>query len=106
MLLDIEETGEPATFKVAGELDISNADQLAAVLVPAAEGGGRVVLDCSELRFVDSSGIRVLIRAMDRLRGQGVLVLRSPTTPVRQVIQLMGLDTREELTLEDAESSP
>ena len=102
MLLDIQETDEPASFKVAGELDISNADQLAAVLIPAAEGGGRVMLDCSELAFVDSSGIRVFIRAMDRLRGRGVLVLRSPMPPVRQVVQLMGLDTREELALEDA----
>lgn len=100
MLLEIQETGQPRTFRLIGEMDISNAETLAAVLEKHAEGEGDITLDLSALTFIDSSGIRVLLRAMDRLDGRGRLVLISPTSSVRHVLALMGLEDRGPILIE------
>jgi anti-anti-sigma factor len=97
MLLDIVQTDQRRTFRLIGELDISNAETLAAILDREAQEQGDINLDMSELTFIDSSGIRVLLRAMDRLDGQGKLVLVAPTHPVRQILALMGLQDRDGL---------
>src|ERR671924_634621 len=88
MLLEILETERPRAFRLVGELDISNADSLGALLEREVRGDGDITLDLSELTFIDSSGIRVLLKAMNALQGRGTLVLLSPTTPVRQVLTL------------------
>lgn len=100
MLLEIREAGQRRTFRLIGEMDISNAETLAAVLEKKADGGGDITLDLSEMSFIDSSGIRVLIRVMDRLQGTGKLVLLSPTRSVRHVLSLMGLEDRGSIVIE------
>lgn len=97
VLLEIKETDQPRTFRLLGELDISNAETLEAVLDREVQHDGDVTLDLSELTFIDSSGIRVLLRAMDRLDGRGRLLLLSPTNSVHNVLSLMGLDDRDEI---------
>jgi anti-anti-sigma factor len=99
MLLDIVQTDRRRTFRLIGELDISNAETLAAVLDRESQERGDIKLDMSDLTFIDSSGIRVLLRAMDRLDGQGKLVLISPSNPVRQILSLMGLQDRDGLVV-------
>jgi anti-anti-sigma factor len=60
MLLDIRETDQPRAFRLIGELDISNADTLAALLDREVQWEGDITLDLSELTFIGSSGIRVI----------------------------------------------
>jgi anti-anti-sigma factor len=95
MLLEIHGTGRPRAFRLIGELDISNADTLRAVLDREIDREGDITLDLSELTFIDSSGIRVLLRTMDRLHGRGRLLLLSPTSSVQSILSLMGLDGRD-----------
>ncbi|HYT77982.1 MAG TPA: STAS domain-containing protein [Actinomycetota bacterium] len=97
MLLEIQETSQPRIFRLIGELDISNAETLAAVLDREVDEQGDISLELSELTFMDSSGIRVLLRAMDRLNGRGKIMLVSPTSSVRHVLSLMGLDDRDSI---------
>ena len=89
-MLNIVPLGEPGRFRLEGELDITNADELAEVVEEELKGGHRVFLDLSELRFMDSSGLRALIR-MSKV-GQEVgappLVLHSLSTPVRQLLSV------------------
>ena len=89
-MLSIVPMQEPGRFRVEGELDLSNADELADVVEGELKGGRRVFLDLSELRFMDSSGLRALIR-MSKL-GQEVgappLVLHSLSEPVRQLLAI------------------
>ena len=101
MLLDIRETDQPRTFRLIGELDISNADTLAALLDRQVQGEDDITLDLSELTFIDSSGIRVLLKAMDSMNGRGTLLLSSPTSAVRHVLSLMGLDEGDRIRVID-----
>ena len=101
MLLDIQQTGQPRAYRLIGELDISNADALSQVLDRDLDGPGDITLDLSELAFIDSSGIRVLLRAMNGLNGKGKLLLLNPTEPVRHVFSLMGLEDGEAIQVVD-----
>jgi anti-anti-sigma factor len=95
MLLEIQKTDHPRTFRLIGELDISNAETLGALLDREVDGEGDITLDLAELTFIDSSGIRVLLQTMDRLKGKGRLLLLSPSSSVKSILSLMGLDDRD-----------
>jgi anti-sigma B factor antagonist len=75
-----------------GELDVASADGLANSLVELA--GSTVVVDLSDLTFMDSSGIGALVRARNRIRagGLGELVLTRPGAIVRKALEIVGLD--------------
>ncbi len=107
MLLDIVPGDEPRSLRLMGELDISNADEtLARIEEEAAAGGGDLILDLSELTFIDSSGIRVLLKVIDGLDGRGRLVLRSPRRSVYDVLSLMGLGNRQSVLLLEGPAPP
>src|SRR5689334_12442259 len=69
---------------VDGELDLGTAEQLQETLTTAiAEAAGPIVLDLTNLRFCDSAGLAVLVKAHNTLSDQGRrLVLARPTTAV------------------------
>jgi anti-sigma B factor antagonist len=81
--------GGVATVAVSGDVDIANADALkAAVASVAADMPERLVFDLSELRFIDSAGIAVLLFATEC--GAPVAVL-NPSPAVRRIVELTGL---------------
>jgi stage II sporulation protein AA (anti-sigma F factor antagonist) len=88
--LVIAATGERGTLRLAGELDASNADELARAL--EQDSSDELTLDLRELEFLDSSGLQVLIRAARRLEGRGHLVLVSPQEHVRRLFAVSGVD--------------
>ena len=62
-----------------GEIDAATAQHLAAAL--EAVDSKRVILDLRELNFMDSSGLRIVLRAADRAAGPGgyeLFVVRGP----------------------------
>ena len=71
--------------RVAGELDLANAPQLQEVLRTCH---GPTVVDCTDLTFIDSSGIATLVEAH---RSNGTITLRHLTPMCRKVIDIGGL---------------
>jgi anti-anti-sigma factor len=88
-LLSIEQGG---SIRLAGELDMSNASQLDRVLEVAVARGGTILVDVSELTFVDSTGIMSFLRAAISLRGRGCLILHGEQDRIRRVLDLVRLD--------------
>jgi anti-sigma B factor antagonist len=78
---------------LSGELDVVSAPELELCLNEVmAEAHARVVLDLSELAFVDSAGVSVLIKAKQDAESNGrTLVLGQPTEQVHRVFALVGL---------------
>jgi anti-anti-sigma factor len=76
-----------------GELDIESADGLADALVDIA--GSTVVVDLSDLTFMDSTGIGALVVARNRILadGQSQLVVTRPTGIVRKALEVVGLSS-------------
>lgn len=92
----VARSGRTATVSVRGELDIGTGAVLRrrlASLSAEEPVPSRIVVDLSDLTFVDASGIGVLLAAQRELRGRGgQLVLRHPSRVVRRVLQVLELD--------------
>jgi anti-sigma B factor antagonist len=92
--------------QVEGELDLGAAPALDRHLGAAREERPRaVVLDMTEVRFVDSSALRALLRARQALADDGVeLVLAGVAAQVRRLFELTSTDglLRMAPTLADA----
>jgi anti-sigma B factor antagonist len=86
---------------LSGELDLSSAPELEQALTEAKpEPGRRLLLDLSQLSFMDSTGVSVLVRAKQDAGANGWLIaVRSPTGQVRRLLELVGL--LERLEIED-----
>lgn len=96
-MLDITTTDDPRGLRLTGEIDLATVSDLAAALEPHVREGGDITLDLSGVRFLGSSGVQVLIRALDTLNGRGRLLLAHPGSSVRRLLEVMGLDRFENL---------
>ncbi|WP_238008971.1 STAS domain-containing protein [Dactylosporangium sp. AC04546] len=54
--------GDTLTVRVAGDLDLATADELAQAVAAAGEGYQEIVVDLADTRFIDSAGINALLR--------------------------------------------
>jgi anti-anti-sigma factor len=82
------EDGDPV-IAIIGELDIVNADDAREAMdVVLARNPKRVVFELSDLDFMDSSGISVLIHAANSVE---TVELRNPSQIVRRVLEATGL---------------
>lgn len=86
-------------YRLVGALDISSADKLAEVLREECRQSGDVILDISGLKFIDSSGLHVVLDACDQLR-DGRLIMRNPTAPVDRVFELAGIERVEGIRIQ------
>jgi anti-anti-sigma factor len=82
-----------AVVVVRGELDMDTAPELGRVLEPLITHGPKeIVLDFSEVSFLDSSGIATLIANQNRLREQGrSLSIHDPLPQVLRVLTVTAL---------------
>ncbi|GGX76880.1 STAS domain-containing protein [Streptomyces hiroshimensis] len=90
----VRRDGASAIVTPVGELDHHTADVLREPLEAAiAEGGARVVLDCSGLEFCDSTGLNVLLGA--RLQAEaagGGIHLAAMQPVVARVFEITGAE--------------
>jgi len=96
-VLEIARTDDPRGLRLVGEIDLATVDDLTAALEAHVREGGDITLDVAGLRFMGSSGVQVLIRALVSLEGRGRLVLVQPVSSVRRLIEIMGLDRFDNL---------
>ncbi|MFJ5263314.1 STAS domain-containing protein [Streptomyces sp. NPDC088387] len=82
-----------AVVKIGGELDIETSTSLHHhVANQFLHGRNHLVVDLSELRFMDSSGLNVLIKAGREARNaSGDLHLAAPTEQVHRLLEITGL---------------
>jgi anti-sigma B factor antagonist len=78
--------------RVNGELDIATAGDLERAILRPREPGERVVLDLTGLRFMDSTGLRVLLRARTEAKaGRWELYLRNVPANVQRLFSISGV---------------
>ena len=92
----VDTESAPPVGRLAGDIDLASADSLQEAIeaTETSGNGGDVVLDMSAVTFLDSSGLRVLVTANDRIGARGDrLVIRSPSSSVSRVLEITGLLT-------------
>lgn len=72
----------------AGEIDAGTAGQLSRAAADALSRGGPVVLDLTEVGFMDCSGLWVLLNATRDARGRGSLLHIAASRPVQRTVDL------------------
>ncbi len=80
-----------------GELDVSSSAALEEEL-QRVNGASVIVLDLTDLEFIDSTGLGVLVKTHQRLREEGdQLAIVEGSGQVKRLLELTGLD--RQLTL-------
>jgi anti-sigma B factor antagonist len=79
---------------LAGEIDVTNSDELRGMLETAVSEGARtLVVDLSGVSFMDSSALHALLQVTRMLhRQQGVLSVVSPQGVVDRLLRLCAAD--------------
>lgn len=88
------------TLHLRGELDLLTTATLMERLEPLCGSPGDIVLECDELSFVDSQGIRAFLRAA-RALPDGSLVLARPTREVRRLFEIVRIQDFPNIVVRD-----
>jgi anti-sigma B factor antagonist len=89
----VDERDGAVVVRLAGELDLYNAHAVRdELLAAAARGPARLVVDLSDVTFIDSTGLGVLIEARTRLANRRGFLLAAPGLETRRALEISGLD--------------
>lgn len=82
-----------AVIHVAGEIDLSNAPELQTLLLDAIGEDPRIVVDLTDVSFLDACGLGVLVSAKRRAeRAGGLMYLTCVHGACKRVIEVCKLD--------------
>jgi anti-sigma B factor antagonist len=88
----IDDHGPDLRLTCRGEIDLTTAPQLErSVLAALGDGHERVVLDASQVTFLDSSGLRALMVIFTRCDELGSALQLHASEPVKLVFDALGV---------------
>ncbi len=91
MIIEIKRKQDKIVLKVCGRLDTSTAPQLEEELEGEMKGRKEVILDFSDLEYISSAGLRVLLSAHKAMKKQnGRLAVQNANEEVREVFVITG----------------
>ncbi len=88
----IEEIDGKHVVTLAGELDTAAAAGVEEVLAPLYNSDGKdVIIDCTHLEYIASSGLRILMTILKGSQASGSkVVLRGVNDDIKKVLELIG----------------
>jgi anti-sigma B factor antagonist len=91
--IDVRREADRVILQLDGELDMANAPRLQGAIESAdLDATHMVVLDLQQLRFIDSTGLRIILSARERCAGRGQEFAITPGSPqVQRVLSLTGV---------------
>lgn len=92
MTLNINESEGKLFAAIVGRLDTAASQQFAADMLPLIDNAQKdIVLDCSELEFISSSGLRHLLTLRKAsLAAGGNITIRQVNESVKQIFAITG----------------
>jgi anti-sigma B factor antagonist len=91
--VSVEIDEDRVVYRLAGEIDVASADLLPlAVLSIEPTQISMVILDLTDVTFIDSSGLSALLDCRSTLERDGVaLEVRNPSVQARRLFAITGL---------------
>jgi len=92
--IEAEQRGATLLLRISGEIDVSNARELSAAIEAAVPNGIlRIVMDLTDITYLDSAGVKLLLQLADRLRARRrkLRLVVPAQAPIRAVLELTGL---------------
>ena len=78
------------TVKISGRLDTTTVPLLETEMQDALDGITELVLDFSELDYISSAGLRILLTLHKRMTKQGSMVVTNVNDIVSEVFEVTG----------------
>ncbi|MGN9768249.1 STAS domain-containing protein [Micromonospora sp. SD12] len=92
-ILGIDHRGDATVITCAGDIDVDGAGTLRTALLHATDMGGHVVVDLTNVRLIDSTGLGLLVGAQRDCAARGAtLSLAAPSPFLRTVLRTLRLD--------------
>lgn len=92
--------GRALVVRMTGEIDLSNAAGIEQAIVVATPNHAELVLlDLSEVEYMDSAGIHLVYRLREKLhgRGQGLRLVMGDDSPASDALRLAGVTEHLEI---------
>ncbi|MBQ2370066.1 MAG: STAS domain-containing protein [Peptococcaceae bacterium] len=83
-------TDTGTTLKIIGRLDTTTAPELEATVDGCIAGLKELVMDCSELEYVSSAGLRVILKAQKLMNAQGTMKVIHVNETIMEVFEITG----------------
>lgn len=90
MMIEKLSTGTGITLKIIGRLDTTTAPELEATVDGCIAGLKDLVMDCSELEYVSSAGLRVILKAQKLMNAQGTMKVIHVNETIMEVFEITG----------------
>lgn len=82
--------GDTLNVKVEGRLDTTTAPDLEAELKTSMEGVKTLIMDFSDLEYISSAGLRVLLSAQKVMNKQGSMSVRNVNETIMEIFEVTG----------------
>ena len=76
--------------KVAGRLDTTTAPELETFLKQSIEGVEKLILDFSELEYLSSAGLRILLTTQKAMNKQGKMIIKNINETINEIFEVTG----------------
>ena len=85
-----ESNGSALTFFLGGRLDTTTAPELEGELKEGLDGVTDLIMDFSDLEYISSAGLRVLLSAQKTMNKQGKMTVKNPSEEVKEIFDVTG----------------
>ena len=91
-MLDIKKTvnGNELVIVMTGRLDTLTAPQLEEELSASIDSAENLVFDFSELEYISSAGLRVLLSAQKNKNASGSMTVKNVSEEIREIFDVTG----------------
>jgi len=90
---EITEKSGTCVVVFKGEVDLESSPAAREILLKCFENTGKVIVDLSEVTYIDSSGVASLVEALQAAKKNGSqFALAASSEPTRRVLELARLD--------------
>lgn len=92
MEVNINKNGNETLVQLIGRLDTPASQEVSKALEPvAADAAGTIILDCKELAYISSSGLRIFLTLRKAAAAQGgSVIVKSINQDIRNVFMMTG----------------
>jgi anti-sigma B factor antagonist len=82
--------GGKLVYELIGRLDATTAPELESELQKSMDSAERLEFDFSQLEYISSAGLRVLLFAQKTMNKHGSMVIRSVNTEIMEIFDITG----------------
>ena len=90
MTITKNKEGSKLTVTLAGRLDTTTSPQLEDEIKDEFEDIKELVFDISELEYISSAGLRVLLFAQKKMNTQGSMVIKGANEEIMEIFEVTG----------------